>query len=485
VDRRDFLKAVGVGAVAAFAPSLIQGCSKKEKPNFLFILVDDLGWKDLGCYGSAFYETPNIDKLAASGMLFTDAYASCPVCSPTRASIMTGKYPPRLGITDWIPGLRPKKRKLMGPPISNQLALEEVTIAETLKEKGYTTFFAGKWHLGGKGYFPEDQGFDFNKGGHSKGSPPGGYYSPYKNPKLVDGLEGEYLTDRLTDESITFLARYKTKPFLLYLSFYTVHTPIQACVKHVKKFEIKAKSLAKPDGPSQVPEGDGFTKLRQDNPAYASMVYAMDENVGRLLTALKKYGIDEKTVVVFTSDNGGLSTLHNRGYPTSNKPLRAGKGWCYEGGVRAPVIIRAPGVTKPKSVCSEPVISMDFYPTMLDLAGVAQKPKQHVDGLSLLPLLNGGGTLNRSALYWHFPHYHGSTWKPGAAIRAGRWKLIEFYEDNRIELYDLKEDMGEKTDLSLKFPEKRDELLVKLQKWRKRVGAKMATPNPKFKPKKK
>ncbi len=479
-SRRHFLKWLGFGAAAAMLPGSVHGGPRK-RPNFVFFLVDDLGWKDLGCYGSTFYHTPNLDRLAASGMRFTDAYAACPVCSPTRASIMTGKYPARLGITDWIPGQRPRNRKLLAPPIHNQLALGEVTIAEALKAAGYRTFFAGKWHLGGEGFFPEQQGFDINKGGHHRGSPPAGYYSPYKNPKLKDGPAGEYLTDRLTDESIRFLQAHGKEPFLLYLSFYTVHTPIQACKRHLETFKKKAEALPPMEGPAQIKERDGWTKLRQDNPAYASMIHAMDENVGRVLDKLDQLGLTETTVVVFMSDNGGLSTLRRHGYPTSNLPLRAGKGWCYEGGIREPMIVRAPGVTRPGGMCGVPVTSTDFYPTMLELAGLAARPKQHVDGLSLVPLLAGGKTLPRDAIYWHYPHYHGSAWTPGAAVRAGDWKLIEFYDEGTVELYNLGKDIGERRDLARKMPDKKNELLALLHAWQKRVGAKMPRPNPDYK----
>jgi len=479
-SRRNFLKWLAAGAAAAVLPGAVRSAPRR-KPNFLFFLVDDLGWKDLGCYGSTFHDTPNLDKLAASGMRFTDAYAACPVCSPTRASIVTGKHPARLGITDWIPGQRPKNRKLLAPPIHNQLALKEVTIAEVLKEAGYRTFFAGKWHLGGEGFFPEQQGFDINKGGHHRGSPPGGYYAPYKNPKLKDGPEGEYLTDRLAAESVRFLQTHGKEPFLLYLSFYTVHTPIQACKRHLEAYKKKAEALPPLKGPDQTKERNGWTKVRQDNPAYASMVRAMDENVGRVLDAINRLGLADDTVVIFMSDNGGLSTLRRRGYPTSNLPLRAGKGWCYEGGIREPMIIRAPGVTRPGSTCGVPVTSTDFYPTMLELAGLPARPNQHADGLSLVRLLKGGKTLPRDAIYWHYPHYHGSTWAPGAAVRAGDWKLIEFYEEETVELYNLATDIGERRDLAQQMPQRRDELLGLLHAWQKRVGAKMPRPNPNYK----
>ena len=472
-----------LAALVVLVPALASAAAEDQRPNFVFLLVDDLGWTDLGCYGSTFYETPNLDRFAASGMRFSDAYASCPVCSPTRASIMTGKYPTRLGITDWIPGQRPKNRKLLAPAILNQLPLAEVTIAEALKEAGYRTFFAGKWHLGGKGYWPGRQGFDVNKGGHRAGSPPGGYYAPYKNPALEDGPAGEYLTDRLADESIRFLKRQGDAPFLLYLSFYTVHTPIQACKRHIAKFDRKAAAL--PAGPEQVPEWDGFTKLRQDNPAYASMVHAMDENVGRVLEELQELDLAKNTVVIFTSDNGGRSTLRRRGSPTCNLPLRAGKGWCYEGGIRVPLLIRCPGVTTPGSVCRVPVISTDFYPTMLELARLKPNPDQHRDGASLVPLLKGRQELDREAIFWHYPHYHGSAWTPGAAVRSGRWKLIEFHEDKQVELYDLHDDLGERKDLAAKYPRKKAELHKMLQRLQADTGAKMPRPNPGYRPEQK
>ncbi len=477
MNRRQFLSAAAAGLGLAMGG--LYACARPKRPNFLFILVDDLGWADLGCTGSTFYETPNLDRLASQGMRFTDAYAACPVCSPTRAAIMTGKHPVRVDITDWIPGRSPKNRKLFSVQDRDELALEETTIAEALKATGYRTFFAGKWHLGGAGFYPENQGFDINKGGHEKGSPPGGYYTPYKNPKLADGPEGEYLTDRLTDESIAFLRGNGDRPFLLYLSFYTVHTPIQACKRHLEHFRNKAAELPEMAGPHERPEHEGVTRLRQDLPEYATMVYAMDENVGRLLNTVDDLGLSDNTIVIFTSDNGGLSTLRTHGYPTCNLPLRAGKGWCYEGGIRVPLIIRAPGVTRAGTTSAEPVVSMDFFPTMLQLAGLPLQPEKHVDGLSLVPLLAGKKSqLPRDALYWHYPHYHGSTWTPGAAIRSGDWKLIEFYDYEKVELYNLKTDLGEQHDLAAELPERRDELLTALHQWQKELGAKMPQQNP-------
>ena len=461
---------------------LLFGCSQKQAPNFVFILVDDLGWTDLGCYGSELYETPNIDKLATQSMVFTDAYASCPVCSPTRASIMTGKYPTRVNITDWIPGQNPPNTRLLGPQDLHALPLEEVTIAEALQEQGYKTCFAGKWHLGGEGFYPEEQGFDLNFGGHDKGSPPGGYYVPYKNPKLADGPEGEYLTDRLTNESIQFIEENKENPFLLYLSFYTVHTPIQASKRHIDKFRKKVAEKVDTAAPKIILEHEvGKTVLEQYDADYASMVYALDENIGRLLDKLEEAGLSENTIIIFTSDNGGLSTLerNRRDPPTSVQPLRAGKGWCYEGGIRVPLIVKAPGQTSPGQH-NFPVISNDFYPTILELVGLPAMPQQHVDGTSIVPLLTGEKELDREAIFWHFPHYHGSAWKPGAAIRMGDWKLVEFYHWEQTELYNLKEDLGEQNNLAATYPEKVEELKNKLKALQEETGAKFPIPNPDY-----
>ncbi|MEX0884269.1 MAG: sulfatase, partial [Cyclobacteriaceae bacterium] len=353
-------------------PFILTCCSERKEnpPNIIFILIDDLGWADVKAnFPNSFYDTPNIDQLAREGVLFTQAYAAHPVCSPTRAAIITGKHPNRVGITDWLPGNDPKDRALLGPQDRNELALEETTLAEKLKENGYRTAFVGKWHLGhDEDYWPEHQGFDVNIGGWEAGQPriisgvSNGYYSPYGNPRLEDGPKGEYLTDRLTAESIQFIQESSDDPFLLYLSYYTVHTPIQAAKDHIEKFEAKRADLDLEEVPHEL-EGEGFTKLVQENAAYASMVAAMDENVGRILETLKKEGLDENTWVVFTSDNGGLSTLFRENAPTSNGPLRAGKGWCYEGGIRIPLIIKGPLVSNPGRSEEQPVISMDFYTT--------------------------------------------------------------------------------------------------------------------------
>lgn len=461
---------------------LFFSCTEK-KQNFVFILVDDLGWTDLGYAGSDFYETPNIDALSEVSIGFTNAYSSGSVCSPSRASIMTGKHPARVNITDWIPGNNPGNKFLLGPQDLDQLPLTEITLAEVLQKNGYQTFFAGKWHLGGEGFYPEDQGFDFNFGGHHMGQPPGGYYSPYDNPKLKDGPDGEYLTDRITDESINFVNHTGDSPFFLFLSFYTVHTPIQASKRHLDRFEQKLQALDNKVA-SQRTDGHGITTLTQRNPAYASMVYAMDENVGRLLEALKEQGLFENTTIIFTSDNGGLSTL-NRGAahlaPTSVLPLRAGKGWLYEGGIRVPLLIKPAHYQNKKRAIAAPVIGYDFYPTILSLTGIAPEADQVFDGVDLSPLLTGNDKLDREALYWHYPHYHGSGWAPGAAIRQGAWKLLEFYESNTVELYNLIDDIAESNDLSEEEPEKVEALRTKLYELQKSMNANRAILNPEFK----
>ncbi len=462
-------------------PLLIISCSPGQKqPNIVFILVDDLGWADVKCnFPESFYDTPNIDNMAENGVRFTNAYAANPVCSPTRAALMTGKHPNHVDITDWIPGSDPKKRPLLGPQDRDNLALKETTIAEKLKEADYKTCFIGKWHLGDKGYFPEDQGFDINIGGHHRGSPPGGYYSPYKNPKLTDGPEGEYLTDRLTTEGIKFITDNKKNPFFLYLAFYTVHTPIQASKKFIDKYKAKRKVLNITEVPHRK-EGEGWTKTLQENAAFASMVASMDENVGRILKTLKEQGLDKNTWVIFTSDNGGLSTLYRKNAPTSNDPLRAGKGWCYEGGIRVPLIIEGPGVKNPGRATNQPAISMDFFTTILNIAGVEHEDN---DGVDLLPLLTKNKPIERDELFWHYPHYHGSAWKPGSALRKGNWKLIVHYEDNRTELFALETDPGETTDVAEQNPEKVSELKAILEKKLTNSGAKFPTVNPDYVPK--
>lgn len=477
-------------ALAAFLAALpiqdsgrAHSAESSRTPNFVFFLADDMGWRDAGCYGSTFYETPNLDRLARSGMRFTDAYAACPVCSPTRASILTGKYPARIGITDWIGAPQPdsvsrhptRNKPLLPAPYLDHLPLEEVTIAEALREAGYATFFAGKWHLGGEGFLPEDQGFGVNRGGYSYGSPPGGYFSPYKNARLPDGPSGEHLDDRLAAESVRFLEGIGRRPFFLYLPFYSVHTPLQAKKELIKKYEEKRKTV-RHDGPLFAAEGERQVRQIQEHAVYASMIETMDANVGKVLDALDRLGLAEDTVVVFMSDNGGLST--SEGAPTSNVPLRAGKGWLYDGGIREPMIVRWPGVTRPASTCSVPVISTDFYPTILEIAHLPPRPGQHIDGMSLVPLLQQTGSIRREAIYWHYPHYGNQGGSPGGAVRAGQWKLIEFFEDGRLELYNLTSDLGERHDLSRQDPRRTSDLHARLTAWREQVGARMPTPNP-------
>jgi len=483
MNRRTFLKTAGAAAV-----SLVCSGTAVPKPtkklNMVFILVDDLGWKDLGCFGSSFYETPNIDRLAGESMKFTNAYAACPVCSPTRASIMTGKYPARMDNTDWfgapqpneIPRHHTKNKALLPAPYSENLALKEVTLAEAFKDAGYKTFFAGKWHLGKrKEHWPERQGFDINKGGHAAGGPYGGkkYFSPYGNPRLKDGPAGEHLPDRLATETVKFIQDNRNKPFLAYLSFYSVHTPLIARDDLMQKYQAKKKKLGlKPDWGT---EGKRKVRSVQEHAVYAGMVDAMDQAVGKVLDSLKDMGLDDNTAVIFMSDNGGLST--SEGSPTSNLPLRCGKGWLYEGGIREPMMIKWPGVAKAGSTCAEPVISTDFYPTMLEMVGLGLKPEQHVDGMSMVPLLKGR-QMDRGAIYWHYPHYGNQGGAPGSVIRDGDWKLIEWFEDSRLELYNLKRDIGEKTNLADKHPEIAKQLHNKLIAWRKEVDAKYPSPNP-------
>lgn len=468
-----------VGRVGALGLLIFVAVANAKQTNFVFFLVDDLGWADVGCFGSQFYETPNIDALCASGMKFTNGYAACPVCSPTRASILTGRHPVRVDITDWIPGRATSKvanAKFKHVNDRDNLPLEEVTIAEVLKENGYQTFFAGKWHLGNKGHWPTDQGFDFNIGGNSKGSPPGGYYAPWTNPTLQAYKPKEYLTERLTDESLKFLDKQTSeRPFLLYLSYYNVHTPIQAYKKHIEHYEVKASQLT--GVAVSIKEHEGTSRSRQDNAALASMVAAVDDSVGAILKRLDQQSLAEDTVVIFFSDNGGLCTLGNRPGPTCNLPLRSGKGWLYEGGVREPTIIRAPGVTKPGSTSDVPIVSMDFFPTMLELAGLPLMPNLHKDGQSIMPLLKESSGLPARELYWHYPHYHGSTWTPGASIRDGDWKLIEFYHHEKAELYNLKRDPGEQNDVASTEVAIRDKLLTKLHAWQAKMGARMPVPN--------
>ena len=449
------LAAAGLGRSAAAAATLT---TPAPAPNFVFFLIDDMGWRDLACYGSTFYETPHIDRLCSQGMKFTSAYAACPVCSPTRASVMTGKYPARLHVTDWIAGHNRPLAKLRIPDWTKYLPLEEVTLAEALKPAGYATASIGKWHLGTEEYWPEKQGFDVNLAGCHMGQPPA-YFAPYKIPTLTEGPVGEYLTDRLADEALTFIDKNKDRPFFLYLPNYAVHTPLQAKKEVVAKYQAKVR----PDNP-------------QNNATYAAMVESVDDGVGKVLAKLDALGLADRTVVVFTSDNGGLMRS------TSNAPLRDGKGTFYEGGIREPLIVRWPEAVKPGSVCDEVVSSIDFFPTLAEIAGIPLQTTgaKDLDGVSFVPLLRQTATLRREAIYWHYPHYHPCGATPGGIIRAGDWKLIETFEDGRVELYNLRDDLGEAKDLAAAMPDRAAALRQRLADWRKSVGAQMPTPNPDY-----
>ncbi len=459
---------------------------RAEEPlNFVFILVDDLGYMDVGCNNrDSFYETPNINRLARGGMRFTNGYAACPVCSPTRYSIMTGKYPSRVDATNFFSGTR--AGRFLPAVLNDRMPLAEVTIAEALKEHGYATFFAGKWHLGPtEEFWPVNQGFDVNMGGWSRGGPYGGkrYFSPYGNPRLADGPPGEHLPDRLATETAKFIEANKDGPFLAYLSFYSVHTPLIGRPDLVEKYKAKAERLGLNQRQQfaleeQVLPVKQPRRVRsvQSHAVYAAMVESMDQAVGKVLDRLAELGLANNTAVILMSDNGGLST--SEGSPTSNLPLRGGKGWLYEGGIRAPLIIRWPTVTPPGSTCDVPVISTDFYPTMLAMAGLPPRPLQHLDGKSLVPLLRGDDTLKRDALFWHYPHYANQGGFPGGAVRTGDWKLIERFEDGRVHLYNLNDDLGERADVASANPQRVAAMRNRLHAWYREVDAKLLRPKP-------
>ena len=441
-----------------------------EKPNVVFLLVDDLGWGDFGCYGAEFYETPNIDRLAKDGMRFTNAYAACTVCSPSRAAILAGQYPARLHLTDWIAGHGRPNAKLKIPDWKKKIDHERVLLPEALKEAGYATAFFGKWHLMPNGqpdmkeHFPTDHGFDINIGGREWGQPkgPGKYFSPFGMPNLDDGKPGDYLTDKLTDEAVKFIDGTKRdQPFLLYFSYYTVHGPLMAPPELVKKYEKKA---------------EGFRNIKNEflNPKRAGMIESLDTSVGRLVAKLEELGISDDTLIILTGDNGG-------DYDSTTGGLRDYKALAHEGGVREPLIVKWPGKIATGSNCDEPVIGMDFYPTILDFAGLDLRPEEHKDGVTIAPLLTGEKQeLERENLYWHYPHYHRT--KPYGAVRHKDWKLIEFYEEGDLELFNLAEDPNETRNLVDSQPEKTKELLGMLNKWRTDVGAQMPTPNPNYDP---
>lgn len=468
-----------------------------KQPNIIFILIDDMGWRDLTCCGSTFYETPNIDRLAREGMRFTDAYASCPVCSPTRASVITGQYPATVGITDWIDSggkLHPCRGRLIDVPYLKQLAPFPNTLARLLRGAGYATWHVGKWHLGGEGFHPESHGFDVNIGGCYAGAPgKGGYFSPWSIPALqhAEVPEGTYLTDYLSDQAVKLVRESGDQPFFLNLWHYCVHTPIQAKAEKIAKYEAKIKALGL-DKVETIREGEAFPcehkkhlrvqrRLIQSDAVYAAMIESLDEGVGRLLQAVRDAGKEDNTLIIFTSDNGGLATAE--GSPTCNLPLAEGKGWMYEGGTREPLLARWPGMIAPGSTCAVPVTTPDFYPTFLELAGCTPGQGYQVDGTSLLPLLKGQPDgWHRDAIFWHYPHYGNQGGTPGSSVRMGDYKLIEFFEDNRLELYNLKDDPGEQNDLARAMPQLVRTMKERLSAWQQQVEAKFPQPNPDWTP---
>lgn len=506
----------------------------QKKPNVVFFLVDDLGLMDVGYTGSTFYETPNIDSFAKKGVVFSQAYAACHVCSPTRASILTGQYPARLGLTDWLPGRKDFSfQKLQTVPSIQHLPYDVKTLPEVLKDNGYATAIFGKWHLGEDSGSTKKQGFDVHVPDWNKGWPNGTYFSPYDMKGLEGGVNGEYLTDRLTDEALKWVAKNKDKPFFLYLAHFAVHDPIQGRGDLVVKYEKKRNQLPKQNPTPYILEGNpddadplsreeltarlkdtahqgikiypdrtAKIKQRQDNPQFAAMVESMDESFGKVMKRLKELGLSDNTIVVFFSDNGGMSAANfgnpakkiapcdaDKVFSTSNLPLRGAKGWLYEGGIHEPLVIYWPEQGLHGVRVDVPVISTDFYATFLDMLGIDNKPggNNGVDGVSIVPALKGDGSgmekLKQKPLFWHFPHYsnHGAQ-SPGGAVRLGDYKLIEYYENNTVQLFNLKNDPGEQNDLSKTNPDKVNQLRDLLHAWRKEVGARMPVANQKYNP---
>jgi arylsulfatase A-like enzyme len=512
---------VSTTAAALLGTTAVHGHPNGEKPmNVVFFLVDDLGWADVGCYGSSFYETPAIDRFAEEGVRFTSAYAACHVSSPSRASILTGRYPASIRLTDWLPGRRDFPFQQFKNVVSAQhLPDGGTTLPKALQQNGYQTAIFGKWHLGEDSLSTAQQGFDqHTPGGWLKGWPNTGYFSPFGLKGLEDGSAGEYLTDRLTTEALKYIETNRDRPFFLYLSHFAVHDPVEGRPDLVEKYRKKLAQLPELQGPSFILEGnpdtpveanpaiahEGFRvfpdrtikiKQRQDNVEFAAMVEAMDESFGRVLEKLKELGIDDRTIVVFYSDNGGMSAanFHNpnrvirengldKAFSTSNLPLRGGKGWLYEGGIRVPLIVKWPRQGLQGGVCDVPVTSPDFFPTLIDMLQLPSAAAAESDGMSLTPLLKGATTIARDAIFWHFPHYsnHGMQ-SPGGAVRCGDYKLLEYYENNTVQLFNLKEDMSEQHDLAASLPEKADELRALLHQWRAQVHATEMLPNPDYK----
>lgn len=513
-----------VGMLAAL---LLAQCKTEQRPpNVVLFLVDDLGWRDVGCYGSAFYETPNIDALAAEGIRFTNAYAACHVCSPTRASILTGKYPARLQLTDWLPGRKDFPfQQLKNPEIKQHLPFEETTLAEALKDHGYQTAIFGKWHLGEDPSGPLAHGFDVHvPQGWNKGWPLS-YYAPFRL-NGYDGEDGEYLTDRLTEDALKYIEANREQPFFLYLPHYAVHDPIEGRKDLVEKYNNKLNAQPVGTGDPYILEGnpdgkdsllmqertsllqskayDGFSglpratvkiKQRQDNTHFAAMVESMDESLGRVMEKLKELDLEDNTIVIFYSDNGGMSAANfgnpdrkiapsklDKAFSTSNLPLRGAKGWLYEGGIRVPLIVKWSELKDRGAVSDMQVTSTDLFPTILEMLGLPRQAEQHADGISIVPALKGEKTSQRP-LYWHFPHYsnHGMQ-SPGGAVRYGDYKLIEYFENNTVQLFNLANDLEEAHDLSEKEPEKTAELRQMLHNWRNAISAQMMPANPAYDP---
>lgn len=479
MTRRDFTRTLRSALSAGAASAAFGQTPPGPKPNIVFILADDLGWADLGSYGADLHETPNLDRLARQGVRFERAYSASPVCSPTRASIHTGKYPARLQMTTWRESARtpPLKNRLLPPMVEENLPLSETTLAEVLRENGYRTAHVGKWHLGDAEHYPEAHGFDINIGGSVWGAPQT-YFAPYRGnrlyggefryvPGLGGGPPGEYLTDRLTSEAIRVVENVGDRPFFLNLCYHSVHTPIEGKPELTEHFREKRNS-----------------SRHHRNANYAAMVSSLDDNVGRLLATLDQRRLASNTIVVFASDNGGYIGQYQGETVTDNYPLRSGKGALFEGGIAVPLIIRAPGLTAPGRVCPQPVCSTDFYPTLLELAGLPRDASWNapMDGVSFAALIrNPAARLERKELFFHYPHYYPTT-APVSAVLSGQWKLIEFLEDGKVELYDLLKDRGESHDLSAAMPDLAGQLRQRLHAWRREVRAPMPAPNPNYVP---
>lgn len=453
------------------------------KPNILFIVVDDLGYSDLSCMGSNYYETPNVDALAKNGVLFTNGYAGASVCSPSRATLLTGQFTATHGITDWIGApvgedWRNKGRysKLLPATYNEYINSNTLTLPQALKNVGYSTFFAGKWHLGDKGHFPENYGFDINIGGNHHGSPAGGYFAPFNNPQLENHANGENLTMRLANETANFIKQTKDKPFLAYLSFYAVHGPIQTTKEKWQKYRNKAEQMG--IAKQGFEDGDLLpVRKHQDNPVYGGLVETMDDAVGVVLKALKETGLDKNTLVIFTSDNGGVTSGDN--YSTNCLPLKGGKGYQWEGGIRVPFIVSAPWIQNQTQKNNVPVTGADLFPTILDLAGVQKPSEAKIDGVSLIPILKGK-SLKKRPLYWHYPHYGNQGGRPVSIVRLGDWKLIHYWEDNHNELYNLKTDLHEDHNLAKRYPQKTQQMANQLLIWLRSVDAKYPQQDPNY-----